>query len=204
MDTKVKDITGKKFGMLTVIEYVETKNHRAMFKCVCDCGKECVKVGSLLTAGKTRSCGCLAKNNTDQTTHGLSKTHLYGVWCTMKSRCHNKNSQRYSLYGGRGVVVCDEWLHDFKSFYDWSYANGYNEKLTLDRIDVNGNYSPENCRWVDMKTQNNNRRNNNLMTYNGKTQTLHQWADEYGIRYGTLWARINTYNWSIEKALNTN
>lgn len=205
---KTKDLTGQKFGKLSVIEFVGIQNHKAMFKCKCECGKECVKQGVLLTNGKTKSCGCLAEKNTDQTTHGLSKTHLYGVWCTVKSRCYNSNSQHYKNYGGRGIKMCEEWKSDYMAFHNWSIQSGYNQSenkkhLTLDRIDVNGDYSPKNCRWVNQKEQCNNKTNNLMITYKGKTQTLHQWADETGIKYGTLWARIQVSHWSIEKALTT-
>ena len=155
-----------------------------------------------MTTGKIRSCGCLAEKNTDQTTHGMSKTHLYGVWNSMKCRCNNPNTQHYKNYGARGIAVCDEWNADFMAFHDWAMSNGYHEGLTIDRIDVDGNYCPENCRWTSWKDQQNNRGNNRLYEYNGQTKTLHQWADEYGIKYKTLWMRVNTYHWPLEKALN--
>lgn len=199
----VKDLSGERFGKLTVVKYAGSQKHRAMFECVCDCGEKCIKAGQLLSAGKTRSCGCLASKNTDQTTHGQSKTHLYGVWCTMKSRCHNPNSSQYKNYGARGIKVCEEWMHDFSAFQAWAMSNGYAEGLTIDRIDVNGDYSPDNCRWTSMKAQNNNRGNNRLFTYKGQIKTLHELADEYGVKYTTLWMRINRYNWTLEKALET-
>lgn len=201
---KVKDISGQTFGNLEVLEFVEVKNHRAYFRCKCKlCGNICVKQGQLITSGKTRSCGCFAKNNTDQTTHGFSKTHLYGVWCNMKRRCYIPKAQNYEFYGGRGIKVCDEWRNDYLNFHNWAYQNGYADGLTLDRVNTDGDYSPDNCRWVDMKTQNNNKRSNRMITYNGKTQTMHQWAEEYGIKYTTLHMRITKYKWDIEKALNT-
>lgn len=203
MGRKINDLTGKKFGKLTVIKYCGTVNHKATFECLCECGNTKVIQGVLLSNGHTRSCGCLAENNTDQTKHGMSKTHIYGVWCTMKSRCYNKNSQHYSLYGGRGITVCEEWLNDFMAFYEWSMSNGYSDDLTIDRIDTNGNYEPSNCRWVTVKEQQNNRRNNKMLTYNGKTQTLAQWADEKHIKIGTLHSRLTKYKWSVERALNT-
>lgn len=114
--------------------------------------------------------------------HGLANTKLYKSWQRMKVRCYNKNYSHYKDYGGRGIVVCDEWLHDVVSFYNWAIDNGYQEGLTLDRIDVNGNYEPGNCRWITNDEQQNNRRNNIKITYNGKTQTITQWANELGIK----------------------
>lgn len=114
--------------------------------------------------------------------HGLANTKLYKSWQRMKVRCYNKNYSHYKDYGGRGIAVCDEWLHDVVSFYNWAMDNGYQEGLTLDRINVNGNYEPSNCRWITNDEQQNNRRNNIKITYNGKTQTITQWANELGIK----------------------
>jgi hypothetical protein len=121
--------------------------------------------------------------------HGLRKTRLYGVWNTMKQRCYNKNCGKYPEYGGRGITVCGEWLNDFKKFYDWAMASGYREGLTIDRIDNDGDYSPENCRFATMKEQNNNRRDNVLITVGGATKTIAQWAAEAAVCYKTLYNR---------------
>ena len=139
--------------------------------------------------------------------HRMSYTRLYGVWCGMVHRCHSKDSY-VKGYWSRGITVCDEWRNNFESFHDWAIANGYDEtapesKCTLDRIDVNGNYCPENCRWVDRKVQANNRTNNRLLTHNGKTQTMKQWAEEFGINYQTLVSRIFQRSWDISTALTT-
>ena len=150
--------------------------------------------------------GCiiiLQKNKEVQSmrvTHGLSNTRLHGIWGNIIQRCTNPNNQKYYCYGARGVKVCSEWLHDFQAFYDWAMSNGYADNLTIDRIDVNGNYEPSNCRWVDIKSQMNNMRKNVMIEYNGKTQTLAQWADEMNIPYKTLHKRIKD-GWDIEKAL---
>lgn len=114
--------------------------------------------------------------------HGLWNTRIYRIWQRMKTRCYNKNFQHFKDYGGRGIKVCDEWLNDFMAFYKWAVDNGYNDNLTIDRIDVNGNYEPNNCRWLTNDEQQNNKRNNILLTYNGKTQTITQWANELGIK----------------------
>ena len=136
------------------------------------------------------------------TTHGKTGTRIHNEWRSMKRRCYSKEQKGYKDYGGRGITVCDEWLHDFQAFYDWAMANGYDDNLTLDRIDSNGNYEPSNCRWVSQKVQQNNRRNNHYITYNGKTQTAKQWAEELNINYSTIITRLNR-GWSIERTFNT-
>ena len=118
----------------------------------------------------------------------------------MKTRTTNKNCPEYKNYGGRGIKICDEWLSDFRKFYYWSINNGYKDELTIDRIDVNGNYEPSNCRWTTQKVQQNNRTNNHNITYNGETHTMKQWAERLGIKYKTLERRINAYHLTIEKA----
>ena len=124
------------------------------------------------------------------------------IWRAMKERCYNSKCEAYHNYGGRGIIVCDEWLHNFKAFYDWSITNGYRDDLTIDRIDVNGNYEPSNCRWVTRLTQANNQRTNHLITYKGETHTMAEWAKIKHISYGALRQRLYR-KWSIEKALNT-
>lgn len=119
----------------------------------------------------------------------------------MKDRCYNENNKKYRNYGGRGIVVCDEWKDDFGVFQEWALQNGYNDELSIDRIDANGPYRPDNCQWATQKEQQNNRTNNHLLTYNGKTQTLTQWAAETGINEMALSSRINKLNWSTERAL---
>ena len=119
----------------------------------------------------------------------------------MKKRCYNSNDKAYNYYGGRGIKVCDEWLNDFQTFYDWSMNNGYNEHLTIDRIDVNGNYEPNNCRWVDYKIQNRNSRHNTLFTIDGETRCLSEWCEILNLNYKNVLARVTRYNWSIGEAL---
>lgn len=121
--------------------------------------------------------------------HGKSSTRLYRTWTRMKTRCYNKKFQHYKSYGGRGIKVCDEWLHDFMAFYNWAVSHGYNDNLTIDRIDVNGDYEPNNCRWLTNEEQQNNKRNNIHLTYKGKTQTISQWANELGIKRDLIWSR---------------
>ena len=160
------DLTGIKFGKLTVINRAEKKEGaRAVWNCVCDCGKEKTIRATHLRSGAAKSCGCVATEKIVKfnTTHGKANSRIYGVWLNMKNRCYNKKVKSYKHYGGRGIAVCDEWLNSFESFMDWSYANGYNDfakysECTIDRIDNNGNYCPSNCRFTDAKGQAKNKR----------------------------------------------
>lgn len=198
---KFIDLTGQKFGRLTVLERAENKGRTTMWFCKCECGNQTNVCGNDLKRGRTISCGCYRSEKT--TKHGHFNERIYDIWRGIKRRCHNKNCRGYSIYGGRGIMICEEWSDNFQAFYDWSIQNGYSDDLTIDRIDVNGNYEPKNCRWITKKEQSYNRRNSHFITYNGKTQTLAQWADEYNMSYNKLSSRINDLHWTIEKALNT-
>lgn len=134
--------------------------------------------------------------------HGLSHTRIYKIWRNMRSRCENPNATKYHLYGGKGIKVCEVWAQDFTEFYEWSMRNGYQEHLTIDRIDGNDDYKPSNCRWVDFKTQSNNTSSTRYLTYNGLTLPLSQWADKVGLKHKTLSERIRR-GWSVERALTT-
>jgi hypothetical protein len=133
----------------------------------------------------------------------MAGTRLYKIWAGMIQRCENPNIKAYKNYGGRGITVCDSWRSSFSQFMAWSMENGYAEDLTIDRIDVNKNYEPNNCRWITKKAQGFNRRNNHRITYNGKTQTMRQWAEELNISYDVIAKRLNTLNWTVERALET-
>lgn len=132
--------------------------------------------------------------------HGLSigKPRLYSIWVNMKARCNNKQGRDYHKYGGRGIQVCEEWQKDYTVFREWALAHGYQDNLTIDRIDNNGNYCPENCRWTTTKVQNNNQRSNILITYNNEIHTLQQWSEILSIKYTTLYRRIHL-GWDIDK-----
>lgn len=202
------DIKGKRFGKLVALEraedYVSPKGYRQTnWLCQCDCGNQVIVRRCNLVNGFSTSCGCNRIEHPNHLQHGLSNTRIHNIWDGMKDRCTNPNSVSYSNYGGRGITICDEWRNNFLSFYNWSIENGYADNLSIDRIDVNGNYEPENCRWADAKTQANNARRNHTLTYHGKTMTISQWADEKGMSYSKLKSRINKCGWSVEKALET-
>lgn len=203
--SKIRDLSGQKFGRLTVLEFAGmNKKRNSMWRCRCECGAETIVLGYKLTGDHTKSCGCLNKETTSKRVrkHGLRNSRIYNCWRGMNQRCHNPNEPAYPQYGGRGITVCDEWRHSFESFYEWSMANGYTDLLTIERENVDKGYSPENCCWADMKTQQNNRTNNHLITFNGKTQTLTLWAEEFGMKPGTLFFRIRS-GWSVADALQT-
>lgn len=202
---KFQDLTGQRFGRLTVIKQAEDHicpngQHKTQWLCRCECGNEVIILANSLKSGRTTSCGCILKK------HGLRNTRLYYIWRDMKKRCYNPNNKGYKNYGGRGINVCKEWLDDFQNFYNWSIANGYDDKAkygvcTIDRIDVNGNYEPSNCRWVDMKIQSRNRRDNVNVTINRQTHCLKDWCKILNLNYLTVHKRINNLHWSVEKAL---
>lgn len=192
------DLTGKRFGRLTVVEEAPSKNGRAMWRCVCDCGNEKVVGRQNLMDGMTKSCGCLRIKF--PTLHGMAKSRICVEWRSMKQRCYTQKAENYYLYGGRGITVCDEWK-DFEKFYAWAMDNGYTDELTLDRIDNNGPYAPWNCRWVTYKEQANNTRRNFRICYNGETKTLQEWSDIIGIKRQTIKHRIDS-GWDIEDVFN--
>ena len=190
---------GEKYNRLTIIENLEN----AMVKCKCDCGNVIVSRRNSVKNGITSSCGCYHRETVGKInrTHGMTNHKLYKTWRNMKSRCSNPNATKYSIYGGRGIKVCDEWNNNYMAFYNWSINNGWKPELSIDRINENGNYEPTNCRWADAVTQNNNLRSNHNVTYNGRTQSVYAWAKELGINKKTLSERIRR-GWPIERAFN--
>lgn len=203
---RFKDLTGQMFGKLTVkFHYGKNKHSHNLWYCICDCGGYTITDTNALRNGDTKSCGCLARELTIKrsTSHGKTHHRLYNIYNKIKERCYRESDPNYKYYGARGIIVCDEWLSDFENFYQWAINNGYSDNLTIDRIDVNGNYMPSNCRWVTMKTQCNNKRENIYIEYNGETRTLKEWSEILGINYSTLYGRVVTRKWDIERAFNT-
>lgn len=180
------DLTGKRFGRLTILRKSEDSRKSSIYwKCKCDCGAIKDIDGSHLRRGYTNSCGCIRKEGN----HNYEKhKRLYGIWSHIKTRCTNKKYDKYKYYGGKGVSVCSEW-DNFDNFKNWALDNGYSEELTIDRINVNGNYEPSNCRWVDIKTQCRNRTSNLLVEYKGKEITLVELSEITGLSYRLLWDR---------------
>lgn len=199
------DLTGQKFGRLTVTGYSHTTNRKPYWHCVCECGNTTIVYGADLKKGHTKSCGCLQRKITRERVfkHGQRHSRLYRIWCDMKTRCYNPNCRTFKYYGDRSITVCDEWKNDFQAFCDWAMANGYHNDLSIDRIDVNGNYCPENCRWATPQEQASNRTSNHLLTYNGHTMTMKKWSEEVGIPFRVLEQRLNRHGWETERALTT-
>ena len=194
--SKVRDLTGQKFGLLTVIGLAETDTRKTYWVCKCDCGNmKTVRSDSLL-CGAIKSCGCIKRkqdevNLTKNHRHKMSGTRIYSEWQGMKGRCYNKGNARYADWGGRGIEVCEQWRNSFESFYTWAMANGYQDNLTIDRIDNNGNYCPENCRWVGQQEHCRHRRSNINLTIGHSTRTLMEWCEIFQVDYANVNARYH-------------
>lgn len=202
----VLDLTGQRFGRLTVLERCgSSKDGQKIYRCQCDCGRiKEVKSGNL-RSGKTKSCGCITSENTTKrnkqnAVHGGCGTRLYTIWLDMRQRCYNDKSINWHLYGGRGIKVCKEWDEDFAEFRDWALSHGYDNELQLDRIDNDGNYEPNNCKWSSRVEQGNNRRTCVYITINGERKTLSEWCEKTGISRYTAYSRIRR-GWEPERAV---
>lgn len=203
------NIAGKKYGRLTAIAPISSKSG-IKWVCQCDCGNVVQVFQSNLLRGTSRSCGCFQKeglaerNAARKTALGESNTRLYKVWKSMKRRCYGKNYDYYNSYGGRGVSVCEAW-QNYITFRNWALAHGYDEsaekgKCTLDRIDVNGNYDPDNCRFITMKEQADNRRTTKHIEYNGEIHNIKEWSDIYSIPSNVLAYRVKA-GWNFKDAI---
>lgn len=194
------DITNQKFGRLTALSRIEGSK----WKCKCECGNIVYVRTNSLIQGRTLSCGCYHKDKVKEinTRHDLSDSRIYRIWQNMKRRCYNSNYKYYSYYGKKGVTMCDEWKNNFESFYEWSMSAGYSDKLTIDRINSNGNYEPDNCRWITRKEQQNNISSNLNFTINGETKTLAQWCEIYKAPHERTRYRVKN-GWDILSALTT-
>lgn len=203
---KAIDLEGKWSGSLKAIERVGTSpDGQALWKCDCLCGNTKIVKSRDFREKRIKSCGCKTKElqGNARRTHGFTKTRLYRIWSGMKTRCYNKNSDRYTDYGGRGITICPEWLgeHGFENFYDWSLLNGYKNGLSIDRIDNDKGYSPDNCRWATDKMQANNRRSSRIIDFRGESHTSMEWSEITGIDRSVIENRIDVLGWSVEKAL---
>lgn len=192
------NIIGMKFGKLTVIEKTNEKaknNGEFKYRCKCDCGNEVLVRGSHLKDGNSQTCGC---------SHRLTKRkeniRIYNIYQNMKERCYNKNCKSFKNYGKRGIKICEEWLNDYNCFYEWAIKNGYKDELSIDRINVDGNYEPNNCRWATRIQQANNTTQNVFITYHNEKKTVAEWARTLNMSYSKLNYRLK--NWDIEKAFN--
>lgn len=194
---KVKnDLTGQRFGRLTVIGIDDRNTKKTFYYCQCDCGEiKSVRSDSLI-CGAIRSCGCMKKeqdrkNLAANHSHKMSKTRPYEIWQGMKGRCYNPHDARYDRYGGRGITVCDEWKEDFSVFYEWALQNGYSDDLTIDRIDNDKGYFPDNCRWASQQEQSRNRGSNVKITIGNAKKTLTEWCEIFELDYKTILARYH-------------
>lgn len=201
---RTKDLAGQRFGRLVALGFVGTDNGRkAKWLCKCDCGPFIVTLGESLTKGRTVSCGCFRREKTIEKNfrHGLSNSPEYITWNGIKARCENPNEAAYANYGGRGVRMCARWRHNFGKFLD-DMGPKPGPEYSIERIDNNGNYEPDNCKWATRQEQNDNSRHNHLVEFQGQTRTMSQWSRLIGVNVGTLFNRLRT-GWSIEDALTT-
>lgn len=207
----MQDLTGQKFNYLTVLKLDHKKRYcykglsqgfHYFWLCKCDCGNKVVVDGTHLKNGHSKSCGCYKAKRTSEThtTHGLSNSRINRIYRKMKGRCYNSNNPKYYCYGARGITICDEWKNDFKAFYDWSIQNGYKDNLSIDRIDVNGNYEPSNCRWATNLQQANNKTINHYLIYNNEKHTIAEWSRITGFPKSSISYRIKK-NWTIKDIL---
>lgn len=201
-----RGLSGQRFGYWTVLERRDNIRSngkcRGAWLCRCDCGNEVVIDQCNLLSGKSKSCGCFRREEQSarQGTHRDSGTKMYNVWCAIKRRCYNTHTKEYPRYGGRGISMCDEWRNSYESFKEWAVNNGYDDSLTIDRIDNDKDYTPDNCRFVTMREQCNNRSSNRVYTYNGETHNVTEWSEIVGIPANKIFCRL--YNgWSFERAI---
>lgn len=194
----MKDLSNQKFGKLTAINPVGKQGQSILWRCVCDCGNEKIVRGNNLTTGAVQSCGCL--RNESHIKHGGSKTRLYRIWGGIIRRTEDSNRKEYADYGARGIRMCAEWRNDFADFQKWALENGYTDLLSIDRIDPDGNYCPDNCRWVGKFQQENNKRANLILTINGESKTAAEWSNISGIPAYQIRKRKRN-GWTDEKAV---
>lgn len=202
------DITGQTFGKLTAIKRVENNNlGKVQYLCLCECGNKKIVTKQNLTNGICKSCGCIKKEqdkiNLKFPKHNMCSTRLYNIWKGMRWRCRSKKNKRRKFYLDKSIEVCKEWQEDFLNFYNWAMNNGYKDTLTIDRINNDGNYEPDNCRWATYTEQNNNQSTSKKYIYKNKIYTIKELSEMTGIKLPTLYQRLEQSKWEIEKAINT-
>lgn len=190
----IKNLIGKKFGRLSVIGIDDRGTRKTYWVCQCDCGNIKTVRSDSLQSGAIKSCGCLKKeqdikNLTANHSHKMSGTRIYEIWQGIKSRCYNIHDTRYHRYGGRGIIVCEEWKDNFENFFEWANENGYSDNLTIERIDNDKNYEPNNCRWANLKEQANNRSTNIKITIGNSERTLTEWCEIFNVDFKSAAAR---------------
>jgi hypothetical protein len=207
---KLIDLSGQRFGRWTVLHRCDApeESNRVYWLCKCDCGNTKAVMGSALRSGKTKSCGCLSReklierNTTQHAIHRMTGIKLYKTWTGIKNRCYNQKSAHYQNYGKRGISMCEEWRNSFVEFNKWCRDNGYRVGLSIDRINNDGDYEPDNCRWVTQDVQANNRRSVVYIEYDNTTMSMSEWARLKGMSLQVLRYRLNA-GWPTEKALET-
>lgn len=200
--SKLIDITGNRYCKLVVLKRLENaKGGIPVWECLCDCGNVTRVRGNNLKSGAVKSCGCLKKEAKPTLRHNMSKTRLYREWASIKRRCYTKSDKGYKNYGLRGIKMCDDWKNSFESFMKWALENGYTDALTIERIDVNKDYCPENCAWIPFDEQQKNRRTCRYFRYKGKEKNLSEWCKELGLSYKNVHNRIYKLGWTFEKAI---
>lgn len=205
MGRKPLELSGKRFGRLTVLGYSHNCDGFTYWNCLCDCGNEVVVRGVRLTHGTTQSCGCLlrditAAKNRERADGRYRDERLYRIYYGIKTRCYNSKEPGYERYGGRGISMCDEWKDDFWKFQEWALSSGYRPDLTIDRVNNDGEYSPQNCRWANVKQQSNNRSSNVILNCGGTQKTVAEWSEIVGIGKNIIYQRLRD-GWSVEDAL---
>lgn len=206
---RAQDMVGKKFNMLTVIERLPNQGKSTMYLCKCDCGNTRICRGVNLRIERVKDCGCVSQKirakhiseHTPMRTHGESKTSLYSIWSCMKSRCFRSKDSNFFRYGGRGITVCKEWSESYECFRDWAMTHGYKKGLTIERINVNGNYCPENCTWITPTEQGYNKRNTRKIYFKGIGKTASEWSLIFSLSKYAIYSYAKDNNWQLEPYL---
>ena len=204
---ELRGLEGSTYNSLTALKYVGKRDGKTYYLFKCKCGNEVERNMYQVKSGLFKSCGCAKYKDCNYGRHNLSRTRLYNIHSGMINRCYNENVKTYKYYGAKGIKVCDEWLggdEGLFNFIEWANNNGYSDDLSIDRMDVNGNYEPSNCRWADFKTQMDNKTNRLYYTYNNETKTLSDWCDILNLKYNPVWKRISIYGYDFEKAITYN